>query len=655
MKKFLTILFLLIATPALAGSIFPYPRFQAIDGNGNPIRGGKIYFYEAGTTTAKDAYSDRACSSAISNPFTLDSNGEATIYLCGNYKINLKTSAGAQVPGWPLDNQEGMNASPTLGVSLDDVYDCDLDAAVTAIGSTVTYLTGDCSPAIADGETVTINANTTIDFTPGNKILGTAGGGTETLAVNGEIICGDRQQCFDSSTLTVTGLTKSNPFWFGAAGDGITDDTVAIQAAASFDGGEVYFPQATYLISDEIVQADSSKWVGAGRPNYTEILAADANAQVTMGNSSTIEGIYFLGSNDVAGARVGTAIYAEGSLQKLSGIKIKGFDTGLRIASCINLKLDKSYILDNRINIDFNGADAGAITNDVTFSDDWVRNAEEEGIGATYTPNRTTNIRVRGGIYEDNGSSDPTAYAQIKFGTTQSFSVDGVYFETDDEADALKISGAVGGEITGCYFNGHRYDIYATSSVSDIFIAGNRAANTVTNNIKLDGTPERITDISNLWDSTNSIAGTGAGINEITNKIAQIPYNGESYTPALSGSGTAGTPTYTVQVGSYSIVGNQCYFSGKITITAKTAIAGDLQISLPQTAANYTNRFYIVPMRMTGITASGGNTYFFGRIDPNTDQIVLYQGGSTTSPALTDSELGAAATFDFSGVYEIVD
>jgi len=38
----------------MSGATLSFPRFQAIDGNGNPIRGGKLYAYEPGTSTKKD-------------------------------------------------------------------------------------------------------------------------------------------------------------------------------------------------------------------------------------------------------------------------------------------------------------------------------------------------------------------------------------------------------------------------------------------------------------------------------------------------------------------------------------------------------------------------------------------------------------------------
>jgi hypothetical protein len=88
--------------------MFSYPLFKATDGNGDPLRGGKLYSYVAGTSTAKNTYSNKECTVANTNPVTLNSDGEATVYLLGSYKFNLKTSDLAQVPGWPVDDIVGL-------------------------------------------------------------------------------------------------------------------------------------------------------------------------------------------------------------------------------------------------------------------------------------------------------------------------------------------------------------------------------------------------------------------------------------------------------------------------------------------------------------------------------------------------------------------
>lgn len=61
------------------------------------LNGGKVYSYEAGTTTSKALYSAQDKSAVASNPVTLDSNGKALVYADGSYKFIITTSAGATV------------------------------------------------------------------------------------------------------------------------------------------------------------------------------------------------------------------------------------------------------------------------------------------------------------------------------------------------------------------------------------------------------------------------------------------------------------------------------------------------------------------------------------------------------------------------------
>jgi polygalacturonase len=57
---------------------------------------------------------------------------------------------------------------------------------------------------------------------------------------------------------------------FGAVGDGVTDDSVAIQAAINAIpaiGGEVYFPGGTYLVNTKIVLKSRLSLIGESRNN----------------------------------------------------------------------------------------------------------------------------------------------------------------------------------------------------------------------------------------------------------------------------------------------------------------------------------------------------------------------------------------------------
>ncbi len=79
------------------------PRF--FDANGDPLAGGKLWSYIAGTSTPLATYSDMDEETPNTNPVVLDANGEADIFLANaTYKLILTDSA--DVPQWTQDDVE---------------------------------------------------------------------------------------------------------------------------------------------------------------------------------------------------------------------------------------------------------------------------------------------------------------------------------------------------------------------------------------------------------------------------------------------------------------------------------------------------------------------------------------------------------------------
>lgn len=70
-----------------------------LDAAGDPLGGGKIYFYESGTTTDKTTYSDVAQSVANPQPYVLDAGGAqgTAIFFSGQAKAVLQDANGTQI------------------------------------------------------------------------------------------------------------------------------------------------------------------------------------------------------------------------------------------------------------------------------------------------------------------------------------------------------------------------------------------------------------------------------------------------------------------------------------------------------------------------------------------------------------------------------
>lgn len=111
------------------------PRFgtldtQFLDDSGDPLVSGKIYFYEAGTTTLKDTYADVNLTTANSNPVDLTAAGrlDHDVYYSGSIDAKLVTSAGVQV-----------KSISSLGASDGSVFETYSSALTYASGDIVTY------------------------------------------------------------------------------------------------------------------------------------------------------------------------------------------------------------------------------------------------------------------------------------------------------------------------------------------------------------------------------------------------------------------------------------------------------------------------------------------------------------------------------------
>lgn len=84
-------------------TLAPAPVFRQWDNNGNPLAGGQLFTYAAGTTTPIPSYTDSTGGTPNSNPVILNSRGEANVWLTPNvaYKLQLADSAGNVI--WTVD------------------------------------------------------------------------------------------------------------------------------------------------------------------------------------------------------------------------------------------------------------------------------------------------------------------------------------------------------------------------------------------------------------------------------------------------------------------------------------------------------------------------------------------------------------------------
>jgi hypothetical protein len=109
---------------ANVGVITNYPLFHGFYPNGDVLVGGKLYTYEAGTSTPMACYHDAAATQPHQNPIVLDDRGEALIHITNPMLWALKDKNEVQL--WVVDNiglggGAGTIPPSTVGVNHPDV------------------------------------------------------------------------------------------------------------------------------------------------------------------------------------------------------------------------------------------------------------------------------------------------------------------------------------------------------------------------------------------------------------------------------------------------------------------------------------------------------------------------------------------------------
>lgn len=164
-----------------AGTLAPYAFPQALDDNGDPLDGGLLYTYLAGTSTPATTYSDGDLLVPHTNPIVLTAGGRFKIYLGPiNYKFILKDSAGVVID---TTDPVGSVGLVTSGVFEIFTFFGDPTSPITAAAypSGATYDKCHAGTALYAVDSATLAAGT---YALRGMILSTAGGLVSIALVN---------------------------------------------------------------------------------------------------------------------------------------------------------------------------------------------------------------------------------------------------------------------------------------------------------------------------------------------------------------------------------------------------------------------------------------------------------------------------------------
>lgn len=349
--------------------------WQFLDDNGNPLSGGKIYTYAAGTTTPQTTYTSRSGLIPNSNPIILDAAGRTPEQIWSTesllYKYVVKTAADVQIRSW--DNIGGSVVASNLASDL---------------------------------------ANTS-DNSKGDELVGFKQSNASGF------LSGATARTVNAKLQEVVSV-----FDFGAVGDGITNDTTALQTAittASSLKKQLFWPKGTYLISSSLVVSSDVNWRGEGG-SYS-VIKQNGLLQFMMNDDNTPVANVIIDSlgfdfNGYNAANFGTAInFNSVSHENLRLVNNKVFDSNYpgdgnikqRQAIFIGQNATNVWVLNNniseggRIKIGYGGKNVFIQRNKLNYIDDNGITMAMLGTASAPSNQITENVHI-----EDNIIVNPT-------------------------------------------------------------------------------------------------------------------------------------------------------------------------------------------------------------------------------------------------------
>lgn len=96
------------------------PRIRFVDDDGDPVAGGWLYTYKAGTTTQLATYADSTGLVANPNPIQLNADGEAVVWLgdTDNYDFRLENASNVTMPTPGLNVPGFLKVANVVGLAL---------------------------------------------------------------------------------------------------------------------------------------------------------------------------------------------------------------------------------------------------------------------------------------------------------------------------------------------------------------------------------------------------------------------------------------------------------------------------------------------------------------------------------------------------------
>lgn len=420
---------------------------QFFDNAGNVLTGGKLYTYAAGTTTPQTTYTTSAGNVPWSNPIILDAagrvSGSGEIWLSDGiqYKFILRDTNDVLIATY--DNVNGINSNFVNFTNEQEIQTATAGQTVFNL-TTLQYSPGTNSLSVfvdgvnqygpgaqyayleTDADTVTfvngLHVGALVKFTT-SQLNSSAATDASQVSYVPPFVGSVATNVEDKLAQTVS--VKD----FGAVGNGVTDDTSAIQDALD-TGSDLLFPEGNYLISATLETVSA----GTFPAGYGQKLTSQG-ATLTAASGFTGDSMVKMQSPD--GAVIGWFNFQAGSY----------VDYCVEITSA-NVKVDQIRTYGFNVAGVWTGGNYGTVITSIY--------GQGESSATSLVQAATTT-----GLIVNNPQTFRTQHYLVHVTSCNGFVVNG---GTPDKTDYGVYASLSQGVINGLNFEGTKYPLYADRS-----------------------------------------------------------------------------------------------------------------------------------------------------------------------------------------------
>jgi hypothetical protein len=569
---------------------------QFFDNSGNPLTGGKLYSYQAGTTTPQTTYTTAAGNVAHANPIILDSagrvaTGEIWLTAGSNYKFVLADSNDVVLATW--DNITGINGTGITSNASNITYNPAGAGAVAttvqtklrevvsvkdfgAVGDGVADDTTAFTAALASGKSV---------FIPEGLYLITS---QLTVSTRGQMIYGGGYQ----ASIVQRGNDSSFIIFNVTAEWGVEFHNFKIQEPTLSYTNTGSFIQCSQNGGTDVLIQGMWFWYG-----WQQIRCMQGTSNITFSNTV------------FEAARKGAIFSYSSARNKLIGC------TFWKNSADISNPADRGYAVN--------------FTKDPAYSfgsDNWniIGNYfAENPYGPFLLANTSQGVQVTGNFFEIASQVDNGQKSDIELTSCTRWSIVG------NTSDVIVNSYLPGGR-------GSKYCVDLVSGNAQITITGNTFLAGVSGTIN-DPTNASTRHGNTYTDSTTDYFPTPVGFPAFSGNSGTrtsgtfVGYEQGTWTPTLRFGGASVGQTYTVQLGSYTRIGRLVTLSCTIALSNKGSSTGNASIGGLPFVTSTVPTAYIVETD-GGITLTG--------------QLMMFNSGGSSSFSLFAQNNGATVALN---------